>query len=234
MGFDRASAAIFWTMAIVTMSLFLMLVNGQEDPLNAVILVSLSVMSVLALHGLMAANRRAFLGKRLREGLMDCFYRLLYYKSKKGSYLLAIDKVAQGADSAEIRSMISRASRRFKLGGSFLDYIVSQETFRKDRLMSSLQISDVTGVAAVRNAVCAYELRVGSTQADIEESLQRFAVLNMFLSTIVPSFLVFAFIGSAIMSQATLDLMLFSVILIVIIPVFYAAGNTMMWRRLFA
>ena len=86
----------------------------------------------------------------------------------------------------------------------------------------------------MRGALSAHELRLSEKRSVAEDSLQRYATISMFISTIVPSFLVFAFIGTAILSQASFNLLPFSVSMLILIPLAYAVGNSLLSRRLYA
>jgi hypothetical protein len=68
----------------------------------------------------------------------------------------------------------------------------------------------------------------------VEASAQRYALVNMFVSTIVPSFMVFAFIGTTILSQANFSMLPFSVSLVIFIPLSYAIGNSLLSRKMYA
>jgi hypothetical protein len=219
--------------AAAALALLLVLINGVSDPLLALLLGLISLFFALAVSSLLRSNRKSYARKTLRDGLAECLYMVVYYRSRKGSYLNAIDRASASSDSQALRSLMSRASKAFKLGGSFLGSIGSAEELKSDALLENLN-SGLGDERAINGIVSAHGLYMNARQAAVEDSSQRYAILNMFVSTILPSFALFAFVGSTIISQAGFSLITLSVLLLVVIPLIYALGNSIMWRRLFA
>src|SRR5208337_387426 len=112
--------------------------------------------------------------------------------------------------------------------------LASAKAFKDEALLKNLRLSGAENLGQMRSALAAHELHRSERQSEIEESSQRYALINMFVSTIVPSFLVFAFIGTAILSQASFNLLPFSVSLLIFIPFSYAIGNSLLSRRMYA
>jgi hypothetical protein len=223
----------FPLLAFSSILLLLLAANGFSVPL-ALIFAFLSLFFVIATSVLLKENAKAYRKKRLEDGLAEFFYRVSYYKSRKGSCFRAVDKAVQGTSASDLRRIVDRASRGFKLGGSFLSHITSGEEFRDAALLKNLRLSGTDTLEQMRSALAARELHLSERQSAIEESSQRYALVNMFISTIVPSFLVFAFIGTAILSQASVNLLPFSVSLLIFIPLAYAVGNSLLSRRMYA
>jgi hypothetical protein len=72
--------------------------------------------------------------------------------------------------------------------------------------------------------------KVKEKASQVEPLLQRDATINMFISTIAPSFVILAFIGSSILS--TPSIIFLSFMLLSILPVLYAISLTLSQRRL--
>lgn len=218
--------------AVLSLSLLLVEANGSGLPL-ALLFGFLSVFFVMAINALLESNAEAYLRKRLEEGTVEFLYRVTYYKRRGGSYLRAVGKAVNGTADEGTKRIAGRASKGLMLGGGLASGIASGGEFRGEALLRNLRLSGTDDLGQVRCALAAHELRLGERQSAIEESSQRYAITNMFISTIVPSFLVFAFIGSAILSPAGFSMLLFSVSLLIFIPLSYAIGNSLLSRRLY-
>lgn len=215
----------------LTLACLLVLVNRVLDPRLAILLGIASFSSVLTISLLLRLNRKAHARKTLRDGLVEYLYKVIYYRLRKGSYFNAVDRASASTGSHALRSLVVRASKSFRLGGSFLEGIRSAEDLRSDAVLESLRCGP-SDERAMNGIISAHNLYLSARQAAVEASSQRDAVLNMFISTILPSFILFAFVGSTIISQAGLDLLAASVLLIVLVPLFYSMGTFLMWRRL--
>jgi hypothetical protein len=113
------------------------------------------------------------------------------------------------------------------MGEDSLGYLVSLKPL-KERLWPLCKDADPGDI--VRKSV----LFSGLKRAEMEESAQRYATINMFISTILPSFLVFAFVGNSVLSGTGFSTFLFSITFLIMVPLAYAFGNAFMWKRLLA
>ncbi len=183
----------------------------------AVTIVIYSIQSLLELH------RKNYRRKKTREDFAGYLHRLAFYRGKGGSYLKALEKAESGIDDPALRRD-ARASRKLFL-------MEGARHAEPGRFGPGIISGGKTGV---EEAINGYALDQNSKQADIEESAQRYATFNMFISTILPSFLIFGFIGNSIMSQSGFGIFMFSAFLLLAVPLIYAIGNALMWRRLLA
>ncbi len=196
----------------------------------AILFLTISTFSVCVLVFLLRLNKAEYERSRTHRDFIDYLYRVLYCKASGSSYFRALDSAAVGTESEKMRDVEKEASRKKFLGGSFLEHFRSSEELGNYDLLPA-EHSDGT-MKELHGITRAYEHALKGRVAEIEESAQRYATLNMFISTILPSFLVFAFIGGAILSQSGSGMLLFSLSFLVIIPLVYSAGNLIMQRRL--
>ncbi|VVB77042.1 Uncharacterised protein [uncultured archaeon] len=223
----RTSDAVGVFIFCVAVSGVLLAANGFDVSLLP-LFTGLSALLSISLYATVRSNREAYGRKTLKEGIASCLYGMAYYKSRKGSYLGAIDRASKSHDSKEVRDIAESAKKKYWLGGNFLSELLPPGFGRADK---SILIRDDCKV--VRSVLCANELRDSENQSRLEESVQRYAVFNMFISTVAPSFLVFAFVGGSILSTAQFNLVFFSSVMLVAIPIIYSLGNSLMWRRFF-
>lgn len=171
---------------------------------------------------LVRLNREAYEKKKMRDSLLDYLHRIFFYKAKGGSYLRALRESRDCVEDPQLRERIASAGRKHLMGGEL-------------QSEADLDVAVIGGgELLVGEEIRRQRLLMDSKQAEVEESSQRYATFNMFISTILPSFLVFAFIGNTILSQSGFGILLFSCILLLLIPLLYSLGNALMWRRLFA
>jgi hypothetical protein len=211
----------------------LVIVNGFSLQL-ALIFAFLSLFLVIAVRALLNSTTEAYLKKRREEELSGFLYRAIYHKSRDGSYFRAVDKAIEGTSHGGLKRTLAHASRSLKLGGGFISGMAAEGESKEGALLKNLRLEGTDDLAQVRTALSAHELYLSGRQSELEESSQRYATINMFISTIAPSFLVFAFIGSAILSQAGFSMLLLSVSLLILIPLFYSIGNSFLSRRIYA
>jgi hypothetical protein len=76
-----------------------------------------------------------------------------------------------------------------------------------------------------------HELELKDKISKMKGSLQGHATINMFIATVLPSFIVFSFVGSAIISGYS-NLILISIALMIILPSVYAGSLNIMRGRL--
>ena len=209
---------VLWTETIAMGLAFLVYyASGSRDPLMLCMLVLASTLSTAAIGLILLLARNAYFGKVSRDMFADYLRSAINRKNAGAPYGKALAAALEGVGFAPLKGNISAALKR-----RFLQAEDDAGGFAiGDRKWASAEIER-------------YAHNAEASQATVEESAQRYATLNMFVSTVLPSFMIFAFIGSSILSQASFSLVAFSAILLLAVPVFYALGNLLMWRCLFA
>lgn len=195
--------------------------GGEPGPGAFAAVLCASTLSTWSIFFLLELNRDAHHSAEARESLFDYLYRVLYRKARSGSYLKAVDGAREGVENEPLKQKISEAGRRFFMGAGPVS--------AADRVDESVIAG---GERMVHDALRKRRMQADSGQAEMEGAAQRYATLNMFVATILPSFLVFAFIGDTILSQGSFGLLLFASVLLLLVPLIYSIGNAFMWRRL--
>ncbi len=210
--------------ASCALSSLLYLVNGAGGTIAFVGFLSISLPCVYVIGFMLDLNGRDYAGKALRDRFVEYMGRLSYYRTRGGSRFRAMIDASEGIDSETLSGKVRESFRRHLMGEEFrIRFSPKEGVDGEYAQVASSRPGDV-----IRN----HAFYLKRKRAEIEESAQRYATLNMFLSTILPSFLVFAFIGESILSQGGFGILLFSIVLLVLIPTAYAVGNVVMWRRL--
>ncbi len=92
--------------------------------------------------------------------------------------------------------------------------------------------TEVGAATFLSNIIAQHYDKMQTLSSTAASRLQRYATANMFVSTIVPSFVIFGFIGSLVISQKAVGISALVVIMNLIIPFLYALSNFTMYRGL--
>ncbi len=216
----RIAKPSFALLAAFSIALLLGFINGSWNIELVAIFFFLAVIEILATEIMLERNAKLHDAQERRVQLVDCLYRAVYSKPKSGSYMLALQKAQKGIAHAGLRdSMAKELKARFMSSGAMHGPGDGTLLWRATKQDAEARVSE-------------YMLGEKSRKSRIEETAQRYATFNMFASTILPSFMIFAFIGSYVLSQATGGLLFLSASLLALVPTLYSVGNTLMWRRL--
>ena len=221
---DKIKANCVRAAAAVALACLLYYVNGANGVAPLLLLLCLSTTTVFLIGLLLSFNRQLHERVLMRERFVECLGKLTYSKAKGCTSMGAIRAACKGIDNPRLKAAAEKAQRKHRLGGSFLRHFSSLAELSGYAPLSDLR-SDPEDI------VRSHGFYMESKRAEIEEAAQRYATINMFLSTILPSFLVFAFVGDAILSQGGFDMPAFSVSLLLLLPLAYSVGNALMWRR---
>ncbi|MCL5419934.1 MAG: type II secretion system F family protein [Candidatus Marsarchaeota archaeon] len=220
--------------ASAALALLLAYINGTGSPywLLAFLIVSVpfAASAVLLLRGTRAIER----GMRLEEELAESLYTLTYYKSRDLPLCKALARAAREARSEQVSSALGAIARRIRLGespGEAMHYVGSERGMPMLAESCSGDAAD-SGISQVHRLLDAYEYLLAERRSRALESMQKYATINMFLSTILPAFTVFSFMGEIILAQKDTGIFLFSVMMLVMLPLIYVIGIAMQKRRL--
>ncbi len=183
--------------------------------------------SVLLLSAAAAAERRRALERRL----LDCLYSIVYRKARDEPLqgTVAMVGATAGGDAGRI---FGEASRRMRMGEPFGDALRASGGSAWAGLLCELYYSDHgDDYNCIMRILGAHEALAEERAASAELSMQRYATVNMFVSTILPSFVIFAFIGEAILTQSPASLAAFSIVMVLALPLLYLVGNAVLRRR---
>lgn len=195
-------------------------INGSWNPTLAALFFCAAVVEVTALRIMLDRNSALHRERSERTQLIDYLYRAVYGKPKAGSYLLSLQRAHAAMETGAMKPRIGRELKERLMGGTEAD----AESRERARVGATKQEAEAQ--------ISEYMLREKSRKGRVEEAAQRYATFNMFVSTVAPSFMIFAFIGSYVLSQSGSGLLFLSVGLLCAVPLFYSFGNMFMWRRL--
>ncbi len=168
----------------------------------------------------------------LREELgemMGGLNRISYYRSSNLPMESAVRKAASASPSRKIASIMSVAANRVKLGESFFDAI-SAASSEDPKLLKELLKYLKGPDTEIAEAFSLYEYKKRAGQARSSAIMSRYATISMFVSTVAPSFVVFSFIGSLLISRSAASAFFLSTALLSAIPIAYSAINSLSMR----
>ncbi len=164
--------------------------------------------------------------KRLyAENIARCLRSALLYTPKGVPLAKALESSADL--SADAGSFIRKLSRMLLLG----------KALRARNILEAMNVkasdAEVHGIeigTLLMYALDAFGMENQRRMAAMRGSLQRDATISMFVSAVLPAFVVFMLIGNAALSGDAL-LLPFSIVMLGVLPLLYAFGSSSMNRR---
>ncbi len=228
---DRANIPVAFAAASL-LAASVSYVSGFTTAIEILGLFATSLLSTSALSMLLRKTGAAQNARVLSDELVAGMHYALLCRSKGVPMPAALNLAAAGSRDASVKSALSNASTRLKLEGDIEPIFAGMQLTADIR--DAVKSSDWSNVPSALEAVTgSYAYELNNRKARVEESIQRYATLNMFLSTILPSFIIFAFIGSMLISQKQESMLYISLVLLIALPIAYALGNMLLSRRLF-
>ncbi|HVA82760.1 MAG TPA: hypothetical protein VNF06_01190 [Candidatus Aquilonibacter sp.] len=206
--------------------------NPGLDVLTTAILFFVCSLFVLFLLISLSKLQEFYLERKDENNLLDSLKQIFYYGSSGSSLLNLLTLVSETATAKKVRLGMIRVRARMRLGEDFFSSM--SDVFPKELSAFQLSISNSSEsvLEQISRTLHLYDQsreEEGSTSLD---SLQRGSTINMFLSTLLPSFALFTFVGGSILSQGAPNLILFSALLLILIPLLYALNLRSFARRL--
>lgn len=211
----QAVDALLTEAIAVAVSLFIYLCSSAQGYAELLLLIAASTLSEAGIRAMLGINRRNSNEKVSREAHAAWLYSTLYSHRSGIPYEKAMFLSGKRIDYAPLKESVMRALRHRTMHAGAQSGIVGNSRWALGELRKGFRKKE-------------------ATRADAEESTQRYATFNMFVSTVVPSFMIFAFIGSSILSRSSFSVAAFASVLLLGVPLLYSLGSMLMWRRLLA
>lgn len=224
---------IFVLLFSAILSLALIYVNAPQDIYSTALLISISVLFSQLLficRNILSSFVSDVLNK---NALIDTFEQILYYKANGSSTSSSLQKVIQSSRLPEFKSVLMKALLEMKLGLSFSEAF----NLKFEKVLHELQFSFLESergpYSQITQFLSIYRDKKRQNSIASLDSLQRSSTLSMFITTILPSFILFSFIGAAIISQSQPSLFALSLVLLIGIPIAYAISGLSSMKRFF-
>ena len=166
--------------------------------------------------------KKAYLQRMGIDGTARCIRAALYYSPKGMPLPKAVEESSQLDGNAE--KFIKRLSRLMLLGaGSGIAVHVAEA-------LGAEVYSGGSARSMLAYAVEKEQMDAERKAAGLRAGLQRNATISMFVSSILPAFAVFIFIGNAALSGRPMP-GIFAVVMLGAMPMLYALGSASVNRR---
>lgn len=227
---DRRADLILFSLFILLPSLAILHLYGNTEIFTVAFLASLSIFSSLLFYVIIKSLDEKISLSILRKKFVAAMHVLLEYHSYNMPLYSSLLNVINSSDDIELNKVLLQLSKREYLEGS-------EKPFNKNfPKLSKIFSGSCLPLSLKPSALQVFTEKINSEEEEkassIEQYSQRYATINMFLSSVLPSFIIFGFVGSSIISQNDPSLMAFSVIMIFALPLLYAVGNSRLNGRL--
>ncbi|MDE1827863.1 MAG: hypothetical protein KGH65_01745 [Candidatus Micrarchaeota archaeon] len=217
--------------ASFVLSSLLLYLNQSSNLLLGIMLISIATLSC-SIYFLCDDYLRSTYSKRLKESsLVDSLFQLLHYRSKGNNYQRSLSYIIESSTIPEMKAGFQSMARQIRLGRSLGESLES--LFDRHTLNSNLNFSqDDVLHSGLRKFLALHSKAKERSSSIALDSLQRGSTVNMFLSTLLPSFLLFIFVGTSVISPSQTGLLFISVMVLIVVPSLYALSSTVFSRRL--
>ena len=172
--------------------------------------------------------------RRTRDG-MERALRILCSLAGKASTFNNIGRASLLSGDAEVGRILSKTARRLELGEGLAPSLYCSVPGEMREFRECAKDADAISVqSSLSKMLERYEYESRSRRYDLLSASQRHSTINMFISTIAPSFLAFAFVGDMVMSSNFSWLPMFTILMLFVVPMAYITGNMLLFRRLLA
>ena len=193
---------------------------------NLIVFNSLAYFSAFVLiAAIYSKYRQQSESNEILEGLMKGLSRVSYYKSAGLPEINSLGKASSSSSSKKVSRILRETARRMELGENFFDAI-SDATAKERQISENLHKYIKSGESSIEEALIIYESKKKSGISQSNSLMSRYATCSMFVSTVAPSFVIFSFIGSMLISQSSSSMEFMSISLIAAIPVVYSIINS--------
>ena len=226
--------AVLTVMVTLLLGLLLFLINSGPSyiMLLAYSLISFPIVALSASLLRKAAEERRI--KDMQDQLIESLYSITYYRSKGISMHRTILRVASSSKSQRVKNVLQKLANRMRLGETFGCAIANACKGTGMSFLEDLYGNEDGDYDSLVKLLSRYESNLTEQGVRAEQSLQQYSTISMFISTIIPSFVIFAFIGESILSQGTHDLPGFSLVMVLVLPFMYLIWGIFAMRRLIA
>lgn len=149
--------------------------------------------------------------------------------------LCKLTEIAKFSNSLALKRILDEVHKRTRFGMRLTEAIGSCSAPSSDETIRVLlQGANVEEGQSIRRMLDSRLLESEEQRSRAEGMLQRNATLGMFVSTVLPSFAIFGFIGNAILGQTAGSMALFSMVMLLLFPSMSLALNITINRVLHA
>ncbi len=199
---------------------------------NSLLLFALAGIASLFYTYLITMHTESIASSERKQSLIDGLHEIAYHEDKKHPLISSIVHASSAYDSYLYNPFIE-LSRRIRFGAEISDAfdVAASRILHKKFDWFGAHITSSSN--SIQNFLDVYEGEMQRDSARSGPRIQTSATISMFISTILPSFIIFAFIGSAVISNNGMSLFTISVLMLIAIPAAYATMSVMQHGHIF-
>lgn len=211
---------VFLPVAVAFVALMLAYASQMHSIYDIVLFLAIASFLVCVAMRLWYDVARSHERRRMKDEMARLMGILLHYKTSGASFVCSLEKAAYFAEIDSARKRLLSIARRIRLGG-------------EARVEDVAELEGFSDFGSARKAVDSYRMSAEERNSSLEAHAQRDATIGMFLSTILPSFIIFSFVGSTIISPGSTGMFMFSVAMLIALPLILSVSAARLNRRLF-
>lgn len=224
---------LFTILAPLALAFFLIYINQIKDLLLMAIILSVTTLSC-SLYILCYRHIKGVYNRKIRErDILESLAMFLHYNSRGVTSFHSLSQIIENSNVPDLKVGFAQVRMQARLGrrlGEALERFFSEHEFS-----SSINFMDGNAFIPSLRKFLALSSKSKSLSSSVAlDSLQRNSTVNMFLSTLLPSFLLFIFVGTTVLSPSSIGLVLISLMVLIFVPSVYAISSTIFSRRLIA
>jgi hypothetical protein len=169
------------------------------------------------------------------DAFFDSLYNAYYMISCGTPASAAVGISANACKDDKIKHILATVSKKMVMGRKFTKCLGNEkknDAFAK-KIKQFIESTSSDSEKGLYFMLQEYGIIEQQKKSDMPSIVQHYSTASMFISTIIPSFVIFIFIANLIVSSSMQSMILLSSVLIIMIPILYVLLNVSMARRLF-
>ena len=163
------------------------------------------------------------------EEFMRSLAKVSYYQSSRIPLVESIKRSARASSDQRVSDILHHTAARVEFGDTFSNSVM--DSIKNEKRLSQTILPYIKSCdSSIDEALELYHSRKKERSSIRSSLMTRYSTCNMFLSTVAPSFIIFSFIGSMLISQTSAGTELVSISLISGIPISYSVLSLMSSR----
>ncbi len=210
-------------------------ISYADSELSAQYIAVNTVISACAVYILYILHRlsSSLRSESLRtEDFIDASGRISYYIESKIPTLSAIERAAKSCNNKAAAGILGSTAMRMKLGED-IQHAINSASSSDKRIHQIVERNIQAGGVDFGSIYSSYRSMRADKDTSNASAMSRYSTVNMFISTVAPSFVIFSFIGSMLISRESTSIAAMSLVLVIALPIMYALSSSSLNRRLF-
>jgi len=211
--------------AIVILLSFLLsiLIFTNTNQVNIMLLSIPLCLSVYLLHYLVKSNKQTFEKSKLGKEFATTIELASRYNERGLPLPFAIDIAVKNESNEEVKKDLEVVKKKYEMGVG-IGEAINNSKYAPAALRNLEEDS-------LKVKIAEYKLQESRKAADIEGMAQIHSTLNVFVSTILPAFTVFGFVGSSIIAPTNEGISAIAIVMVAVLPLAYTYVNLFFNRR---